>query len=164
MVWSNYVMEYCESNRDRCSVIGSESKLLLHREDAFCLLFIPTTFLITILYQQVIVRGRQSATTPPPIRQRSPVHQCFWSQCDITYFNLVNLMSKETQTWDSVSFCSTCVLLMQSKHTSDRSVLISSLQWPQVRVLIWYSSFNYLIKGLSGSSSWLHFQSAVSFC
>lgn len=28
-----------------------------------CLLFIPTTFLITILYQQVMVRGRQLATT-----------------------------------------------------------------------------------------------------
>lgn len=38
---------------DRCPVIGSERKLLLHRTDALCLLFIPTSFSIRIQYQQV---------------------------------------------------------------------------------------------------------------
>lgn len=59
-------MEYCMSDCDRCPIIDSEWKLLLHRADAFCLLFIPATVLITILHQQVMSRGRQSATTPPP--------------------------------------------------------------------------------------------------
>lgn len=32
------------TNCDRCPVTGSEWRLLLHTEDAFCLLFIPTAF------------------------------------------------------------------------------------------------------------------------
>lgn len=61
-------MEYCMSRSDRCPVIDSEWKLLLHRADASRLLFVPHTFLTT-LHQQVMLRGRQSATSSTTTRQ-----------------------------------------------------------------------------------------------
>lgn len=48
------MMEYYISDCDRCPVTGSEWILILHREDAFCLLCVPNTFSISVLHQQVI--------------------------------------------------------------------------------------------------------------
>lgn len=56
------------SHSDRCPVIDSEWKLLLHRADASRLLFVPHTFQIT-LHQQVMLRGRQSATASTTTHQ-----------------------------------------------------------------------------------------------